>query len=267
MFIKVTPDKKEVYVGEQVVLHGKFYTRYSLAYISNHKPHDAKNHSYSVSVIRLKDRTFVKPTKDTMNNKIFMSMPFTMHTLYPNHTGNIKLDADTATCFVSILQKKTANGIEQFFGGSYKNVSYSITTDQPTIQVNPLPPTDKPFSGLVGRFKVNVSMDDENIKPGDSVHLKVILVGDGNLKLLNTIAYKFPDGLKQLPPTLSDSTYETDDDLVFSNRTFNYVFIAKTEGSFEVPAASITYFDPYKKNYAELAIPGFSIVAINPSKN
>ena len=112
-------------------------------------------------------------------------------------------------------------------GGSYKKVFYKFASDNTTIEVQPLPPTTKPFSGLVGHFKINVSMANDSVQPGDSVHLKIIFIGNGNLRLQNSIPYEFPENFKPLAPKLSDSTYETEDGLVLSNRTFDYVFVPK----------------------------------------
>ena len=44
------------------------------------------------------------------------------------------------------------------------------------------------------------------------------------------------------------------------------MYLCQKEGSFEVPHTSITYFDPYKKDYAELSIPGFAVNVVASGK-
>ncbi len=263
LFLKVIPDKTTVYEGEQIVLNAKIFTRFNIETLQFKKFRESKN--FTFSNIRMPDGQ-LQTSKDSINHKAFKTASIILKSIYPKRSGSLKIDADTA---IFILDKPlvSKNFFEQFFGASYKRYSYYIISDRPTLQVNPLPPTYKSFSGLVGHFKVNVSLEEDIVKPGDSVHLKVTLIGNGNLKVLTSIPYQFSDTIKPLPPTFSDSTYETEDGLVLSNRTFHYVLIPQERGTWAVPAASINYFDPYKKNYAELAIPGFSLNVVNAAKN
>jgi hypothetical protein len=267
LFIKIIPDKKNVYEGQQVILYEKFFTKLSIESISFHSFAKSKDYSYTVSRIHFSSNHQIKPTKDTINNKIFMTANIMQHAIYPNHKGTITILPDTAICVVDKPVKKKTILVDQFFGGSYKRVAYIVPTDEAIIQANSLPLTDKPFSGLVGHFKANVSLENDTVGLGNYFYLKVIIIGDGNLNLIDSIPYKLPEGIEHPVRSISDSTYETEEGLVLSRRVFNYNFIPGTEGIFKVSAVKITYFNPDKKKYSDLIIPGFSITVITSKKN
>jgi BatD DUF11 like domain len=257
------PDKRNVYAGQQILLTEKEFNHFPIVY--HELTYTTESPDFLFENVK-RSGSITNQHKDTINGKVFNTTIRNLQTVYPEHEGYSVIKPFSVT---ALVQKGYPSDPHLYNLDSHvfcKLQAYSLKSNQAVIYVNPLPATNRPFSGLVGTFKVNVSVAEDKVKPGDSIHIEITLIGNGNLKLLNTIPYKFPKDLNPLAPTLSDSTYETENSQVLSNQTFSYVLIPKTPGSFEVSNTEIIYFNPEIKNYTELAIPGFNIEVVNPEK-
>ncbi|HTB30955.1 MAG TPA: BatD family protein, partial [Bacteroidia bacterium] len=265
LFFKMTSDKKIVYTGQQIILTDKGYNRFPAQYPKFSYTIESPDFSFEYIYRNLKAP--LKTKQDTINGKIFTVTSYNMQAIYPKHEGYLKLKAFSVK---DLVQKEIHSGnlnSGQTDQGVYKPEAYILKSNEPVFYVKPLPQTVKPFSGLVGRFKVNVSLKNDSVNVGDSIYVIVTITGDGSIKPLNSISYKIIKNLTPISVTLSDSTYLASDGLVLSRRIYKYLFIPKAEDTFETPATSINYFDPYKGKYAELAVPGFTVTATASGKN
>ena len=83
------------------------------------------------------------------------------------------------------MATKSNDPIQQIFGMiRLTEITYTVKSDPVTIEVMPLPETDKPFSGIVGHFTIKSTLDKSSVKANDAVNLNVTVSGDGELKLI-----------------------------------------------------------------------------------
>ena len=175
--------------------------------------------------------------------------------IFPQHSGKLKIDPATAQAVVVETVRSTdPNDIFGQFFGTAKKSTYNIKSDPITIDVMPLPKTDKNFSGLVGNFTIKSTLDKNKIKANDAVNLSVTVSGDGELKLIDSIPFKFPTDFDHYDPKVTDHLNITPTG-VNGSRSFNYVVIPRHMGKFNIPQVDFTYFDPSKKSYITLNIP------------
>jgi hypothetical protein len=72
--------------------------------------------------------------------------------LFPQRSGKLQIEPMTIECVVRKQSNRRPRDIfEQFFGGGYEDATYSVKSKPITIDVVPLPETNKPsdFSGAV----------------------------------------------------------------------------------------------------------------------
>ncbi len=254
LFIRIIPDKTKVYQGQQLLLTVKIFSRMNLQNLDNANFPDY-NGFYSQDITPKNQQ--IIPSKEVYNGVTYMTAVLKQAIVFPQHTGVLKIDPASVDC--TVAEKVKANNIfDAFFGGSYRNVKYSIKSDPIAITVLPLPETKKPFSGAVGQYSIKGTLDRTNVKANDAVNLTISVTGSGNLKLIDTLPVKFPPDFDHYDPKIADHFSATASG-ISGSRTFNYLLIPRSEGHYKIPSEEFTYFDPEKKGYVSLAIPEFAI--------
>ena len=110
--------------------------------------------------------------------------------LFATQSGNLKIAPLEARCAVQVQSKRRGNDpFDQFFNDPFfqqvQTVNMDIKSDPLVITVDPIP-SNAPsgFSGAIGRFSFNASVDTRNVKAGDPITLRVSVPGYGNIKLV-----------------------------------------------------------------------------------
>ena len=254
LFMKLLPGKSKVYQGEQVLLTIKLYWRLNLQNIAS--PSFPEYNGFYNEDITPKNAQIV-PTKENYNGISYGVALLKQTILIPQHPGTLKIDPATVDCIVA-ERTKSNDVFEQFFGGGYRSVKYTIKSEPISIEVMPLPETKKSFSGAVGQFNIKGTLDKSNVKANDAINLNITLSGSGNLKLVDSLPVRFPPDFDHYDPKLTDHFSATASG-VSGSRSFNYLLIPRHQGNYKIPSEEFTYFDPQKKSYVTLSIPEFSI--------
>ena len=122
------------------------------------------------------------------------------------------------------------------------------------IKVAALPEKGKPtnFSGAVGNFKLESSVDKSSAETGDAVNLKVTLTGIGNLKTITEFPLPDLPGFKIYSSKSNDNTNFKNDALQ-GTKTWEYVIIPQAPGQELIPELKFDYFFPESRQYRERA--------------
>jgi len=117
------------------------------------------------------------------------------------------------------------------------------------VEVQALPTEGRPaeFDGAVGRFDVDASLDKAEAEVDDALLLRVTVAGEGNLSAIPT---------PRLPPltdfrlySSSGSPPESDKGVLPTERTWEFVLVAKAPGEHTIPPIEYAYFDPLRRAY------------------
>ncbi|MCB0779574.1 MAG: protein BatD, partial [Flavobacteriales bacterium] len=124
---------------------------------------------------------------------------------------------------------------------------------QEQLDVAPLPagaPTD--MSGFAGRLDMEVSVDRTNVAANEAVELTVKFNGTGNLKLLDAPELDLPQDFEVYDPETTDRI-AVDAAGMRGSRTYRYLVIPRHEGSYEIPAIGLSYYDVEQGAYRSLS--------------
>jgi hypothetical protein len=255
LFIRVIPSKTKVYEGEGIPITVKVYSRVELQNFQ-----DATFPDYTGFYCEnVPQKGQLELTRENYNGMAYQVVTLKQSVIFPQHTGKIKIDPATAQCVVQERVKSNdPNDIFGQFFGSYKRSVYNIKSEPITIDVEPLPNTDKEFNGVVGRYTIKSTLDKSSVKANDAVNLNVTISGDGELKLIDSIPFRFPPDFDHYDPKIVDHLTITPSG-VSGSRNFSYVLIPRHQGKYSIPALDFTYFDPAKKAYTTLNIPEMSL--------
>ena len=141
--------------------------------------------------------------------------------------------------------------------------SFILSTDPVELQVLPLPEEGRPesFRGHVGTLKVTSWVDRTSMAAGDTLTLEVEVDVEGYMRGLPDPEIDFPDGFEVLPPRTRSAIPESSDGLSGMS-TYIYRLVAVGEGTWEVPAVEMSYFDPEAAEYGTSRGQPFTITVV-----
>jgi hypothetical protein len=138
-----------------------------------------------------------------------------------------------------------------------------VATSPVELKVRALPEEEKPadFSGLVGNFRIESSLQPTRLKAGESATLTVQISGKGNI-------HRIPDiDLPELPfaRTYGDQPLletEQEQQGIGGSKTMKWALVPQKAGRFEIPVPKLSFFNPDTENYEVLhtSVPSLSVL-------
>lgn len=264
LFVRTSVNKTKAYLGEQIIVTHKVYTRMNLKGFQ-----DAKFPSFNGFWVQDADKPKqYEITQENVDGATYNVVEIKRTFLFPQRTGKLEIEPVKVDCIVREKTGRRNDLFEQFFGydpffsfDTYKDALYSIKSNAVTIEVLPLPENNKPvdFSGAVGNFSLHTGIDKEKVKENDGINLKITISGKGNIKLTDAPKIDFPVEFETYEPKISE-TISAAPSGVSGTKTFEYLFIPRHEGTYKIKPNDFSYFDPEKKTYVSLPFKEFSIV-------
>lgn len=176
--------------------------------------------------------------------------------LYPQKTGALILEPLTLNIAVQV----PTNSRNLFGDIVHRQVPKIITAGKRTINVKALPEQGKPlnYSGAVGDFDLNFSLNKEVLKASESFQATVKVGGRGNLNLFTLPKVNIPAALEVYEPEHSENI-KTNLLGMQGSIQDSYTIIPEFQGNYPIPAVSFSYFDPNKKQYKILVSDEFMV--------
>ncbi len=255
LFIKVSANKKHVYEQEPILLTYKVYTLVGLTQFEGNMPDLTGFHSQEVRQAQQKSLHV-----ENVNGKNYRTGTWSQYVMYPQMTG--KLEIPSITFEGTVVQKnRDVDPFEEFFNGGsgYIEVRRSIKAPGVTIQVDPLPagkPAD--FSGGVGVFNISAQLNKSVVKANDPVTVRVVVGGNGNLKLIKQPVVHFPKDFDKYDPKVTDKTKLTVNG-VEGNMIYDFLIVPRNQGTYTIPPVEFSYFDLNSKSYKTIKSQSFEL--------
>lgn len=232
LFVDVTFNKKEVYVGEQVLLTASLFTRYDIRGFK-----DVKFPPFTgFWAVDVKNPSNISFDYKDIGNKRYAYALWQKKALFAQKTGDITIDPYEIQCEI---------GDAWGFNRSLKVAKSKAKK----LKVKPLP-DGKPanFGGAVGNFNISSSSDKANVKLDEPLTIKLTVSGSGNFQLFQTPKLELPSAFESYAPKSSENI-SAGNNGISGSKTFSYVVIARQPGTFTIPETEFSYFDPASKTY------------------
>jgi len=182
--------------------------------------------------------------------------------LIPEKPGNVTVDPAVLYCDI-IVQKRSGGGrtlLDSFFDdpflGRTERRSRTLQTAPVDITVKPLPTYKgkEEFSGLVGQFTLEASLDKAQLKMDESATLSVIVKGTGNIIDAEMPALSVPDALKIYPDS-PEEEIGTGPEGFTGKKVFRSALVAVRPGGVDIGPFHLSYFDVAAGDYRTLTVP------------
>jgi hypothetical protein len=257
VFVKTTVSKTKCYIGEQIMVTQKIYSRFDLRGFQNVK-FPAYNGFWSQQPEGVPNVQLQIENLDGVN---YYVGEFNRTYIFPQRTGELTIDPTEVECVVrKQSSKKPRNIFEQFFGGGgFEDVVVKAFSKKTKINVVDVPEAGKPlnFSGGVGTLNYRVEASKNTIKANDAFNLKITISGHGNLKLLEAPKLTLPESFESYEPKITENISNTGG--VNGSKTYNYLIIPREPGEFTLNSLDFSYFDLDKKKYVTIPSPELKI--------
>ncbi len=262
LFLKVSVNRRSVYMGQRITATIKVYTRVNIAGFGASK-FPAFDGFLSQEIPTPNQ---ISLQRENVNGVIYNVGTIRKLNLFPQHTGKITIDPFELECIVRQERRGGGSGFFDDFFNNYQDVKVSRKSKPLTITVKDFP-ANKPasFNGAVGNLSMKATIDKNSVKANDAVTLRVKISGNGNLKLINAPEFDFPADFETYDPT-SKQNFKNSAQGMTGSVTFEYLIIPRHAGEYTIPPTRFSYFNPATEEYKTLATPKFTI-KVEESKN
>ncbi len=268
LFLRVIPSKKSVYVGEQVILTYKLYTKVPVSSLSV-----SKMPSYAGAWTKdISDNNggALRQTSEYVNGVEYTVAEIQKMVIVPQRSGKFVVDPMSIECLAQV-RTQSGNGRrgydpfedffnDSFFNRNYVNVKKELTASPLTIDVKNMPVEGRPdaFAGAVGNYTFNADIDKTELSTNDAFTLTLTVSGTGNIELLQMPEPVFPPDFEIYDPKVTATTDVTSQGLAGTKKA-EYLVIPRRAGSFTLPAIEFAYFNPANNAYNTLKSQPFEI--------
>lgn len=254
VFIRTTFSKKSVYEQEEIIATITLYHRGNVLEIEDAKMPEYKGFISKDIQLKREDQ----PGTDVVNGVKYQTFKLKQTILYPQKSGPIEIEKGQLS---AILQVPTGGQRRGFWGfddifNTMKRVRKIIPIEGTKIEVKALPTEGKPadFNNAVGSFKMESDISKTETKAYEPITIKVKISGSGNIKYVKSPTFEFPSDFDTYPPKENLKINGNS-----GTREIDYLVIPRHAGTFEIPAATFSYFDLNTKRYNTLKTKAFTL--------
>lgn len=265
LYVRAIVNKKSVYQGEPVIVTYRLYAAVSVTGYTITKLSDTAG--FWTEDIETPQRPQVK--NEVINGKNYVTADIKKVALFPTSSGNKTIGPMELQCEVKVRSNQRSRDLfDSFFDDAFfgRSVRKAIASPALDINVLQLPEAGKPanFSGAVGRYKLNATVDKTDVDTDEAISLKVTLSGTGNIRMLPTPEVKIPADFEQYEPKDTE-TINRQNGVISGSKTFEYVLVPRFPGEQHIKPVTFSYFDPAKKAYQSLTTPEIIINVVKGS--
>ena len=259
LFLRCIPSKKSVYVGEQVVLTYKLYTKVPVSSVSLSKvPSYAGFWTKDIS----DNNGTLKQSSEYINGIEYTTAEIQKVIIVPQRSDKFTIDPMTMECIAQIrTQRNNSRSMDPFeaffndpfFNRNITNVQKELSSQSFSIEAKPLPENSKPasFAGAVGNYKFTSSIDKTELSTNEAVTVTLTVSGSGNIELLQMPEPVFPPDFEVYDPKITTST-DVNSQGITGTKKAEYLAIPRRAGSFSIPPVEFSYFNPSSESYQTL---------------
>ncbi len=261
LFLGMDIDKTNAFVGEQITVTYKLYTRVNMSIQNVEFP---KHSGFWTEELFVPEQVQFQDV--VLEGVGYKSATIYRIALFPTKSGQLELTPMLMNC--NVVVKSNNNLFNDPFFGSFGNqtVPKVLRTKQTTINVKEFPgEIPDGFSGAVGDFKISSTISPHDVKANNATTLKIELKGTGNIEVLSIPEIQFPQNIEVFPPTI-ETKKEPFRDKISGTVTKEYILIPRKTGRYTIPQIEITYFNPNVREWRRTSTSVLEI-SVEPDNN
>ena len=249
ILLRLNLSRANVYKGEPIRASLTLYTRVGIAGFENVKL-PSFNGFWSQELPTDNYTTH----RQTLDGKVYDTRIIKEYLLYPQQTGTLTIDPAEMTAVAQVVVRNN-NNFDPFFGSGADvyNVQRKLSTGRTEVTVKELPAgAPASFNGAVGSFTLSGEQPPADLRANSAATYTVKIAGTGNLTFLQAPALDMPSSFEMYDVRTTEALRTTTAGTT-GYRQFEYPFIARAEGEYDIAPVEFSYFSPEKNDYVTLA--------------
>ena len=258
VFMILTPQTTEAFVGEMVPVRIDFYIRQEANAEQDSLP-TLKGSNFMMNDFTVRGHG----SMTILENTAYECETFLSAFSAPK-SGDFPLAAERDTYWVKGVSQ---SGLDPFGFTRNTNLAHDMITSIPYIMhIHPLPEAGRPadFSGAVGLFVVAVDAQPAVIAAGQPVTVTLDVRGAGNFDYVRCPVLPNDPHWKFYAP--KSRTSFIDEERTQGVKTFELSAIPQKNGNVVLPRATFSFFDPTSKQYVTepINLPSIAVTGVMP---
>jgi len=256
VYIKAYMDNTNPYLGEQIIVTYKIFTKVPITNLGMQK---SPSYPGFWSKNLMEDNSKFKQSTQVIDGEEYIVADIAKYALFPQKSGALTIESVEMECTAQLRmqsnRKRSNDPFESFFNDPFfnrnvKNVKTTLTSKPVKISVKPLPQKDKPesFKGAVGDFSFKSEIDKSNLTANDALTLNVTISGRGNVELVTAPVIQFPTDFETYEPKVK-SNIRSNLSGISGTKSFEYLAIPRNPGDFTIDPVKFSYFNPKDGKY------------------
>lgn len=254
ILLRAIVSRTSVYKGEPLRVTFKLYERASVVGYQ-----DVRFPSFNGFWAQELNTDNARRQRETFNGKVYETLVAREFLLYPQQAGTLTIDPAELTAMAQVVVQ--SRHADPFFGGGHDiyNVPRKVQSQRVSVTVKPLPAgAPASFSGAVGHFSMETEFPDGRLTANSAATCQVRISGSGNLTFVQAPKLSLPGSFEQYNVKTTESINSSAAG-ISGYRQFDYPFIARAEGTYDIEPVEFSYFDPSRMEYRTLRSKPFTL--------
>lgn len=237
--------KTSIYEGEPILVSAKVYSRFSPTYLDRYMAYSMKG---AIDKHPIGNNNVTKTSLEQYRGSNFFTFEYDKNIIFPSGVGDFKIKPFSLSLY-----------------DDYR--PFGLTSTSAIVKIKALPanaPQD--FIGAVGQYTISRNVDVARLKQGDVFKLTITVSGKGNLQNILEPKPKLPSGFIIYGDAMIEEDFSYTPQGAEGRISYEYNIQVSQSGTVELPATSISYFDPEDELYKTVSTSPTSIV-IDKNKN
>ena len=256
LYIKAFISNTKPYLGEQVIVTYRIYTKVPISDITVKK---LSSFPGFWTKDLMDNNSQLKQSRKIINGQEYVVADIRQMALFPQKTGKITIEPMELECTAQVRVKTKRRRSydpfddffnDPFFNSNVKNVRTVLKSNPLTLQVKDLPQENKPatFNGAVGEFSFAAKIDRTKLKANEALTLTITISGKGNIELIEPPKVNFPPDFETYDPKIT-TRIKTNAGGVTGYKKIEYLAIPRNPGDFTIDPVTFSFFNPKEKKY------------------
>ena len=203
------------------------------------------------------------------NGRNYNTVVWRQYVLFPQQSGELEIPAVDFEAVVAVQSRRSMDPFEMMFNGfsGYVNVNKNLRSNSLKLNVERLPegrPAD--FSGAVGDFTISSNISSTDLKTNSEFTLKVAVKGAGNMRLMGNPVMELPVEFEAYDPVV-DNNFRLASSGFKGEKVYEYLITPKASGTYTIPGASFTFFNPNTKQYQTIESTPYEVKVAKGEEN
>ena len=256
IFIEVTVDKEEVFLGQQVVMIFRLYYR-DLKF-------DALQYVPPVTKGFITESLGKQREDREIRNGIVYNIIELKTAIFPASVGELVIEPAKLKCDILLRSRRQGRSHGGFFADpffdTYTRYPVEMESDPIKLSVMPLPQERKPdmFKGAIGTYDLSVTVDPESLPVGEPINIVMKISGAGNISGLSEPEIEDLNGFKTYNSEIKTNITSREREIT-GEKIFQNIIIPQNEEIKEIPRIHFSYFDLITRDYKTITKGPFPI--------